>query len=320
MQDIFIVDGHCDTVEKIADLKVNLFTGDKSHLTIQGLVKGGVRMQFFACWVGQKKRYLPCLQRGLKLIDAYYTMLEAYSEVFSPVFDYDGIIDALDSGKIAALLTVEGGEVLEGEIANLRILYKLGVRGLTLTWNHRNELADGVMELKSGGGLSTFGHEVVKEMNRLGMLIDVSHLSEKGFYDVLEASDKPIAATHSNAWTVCKHPRNLKDEQILALAGKGGVIGINFYPSFLAEGRAGLKDIISHIEYIASLAGTDVLGFGSDFDGIDLLPDSIPGPEGFCLIIDELLRLNYREEDVRKIAYQNFLNLIRSIFKNRDGE
>lgn len=313
MHDIFIIDGHCDTVEKIADLKANLYTGEKSHLSIHGLRKGGVRVQLFACWVGPKTRYYPCLQKGLKLIDAYYSMLETYSEVFHPVYDYDDIRHALNNDKIAALLTVEGGDVLEGEIANLRILYRLGVRGLTLTWNHRNELADGVMETRSCGGLSMFGYEVIKEMNKLGMLIDVSHLSEKGFYDVLEASTKPVAATHSNAFAVCRHPRNLKDEQILALASKGGVIGINFYPEFLAEGRAGIKDIIRHIEYLASLAGTNVIGFGSDFDGIDHLPDLIPGPEGFSLIINELLRLNYKEEDVRKIAYKNFLNLIKTI-------
>jgi membrane dipeptidase len=211
---------------------------------------------------------------------------------------------------------VEGGDILEGEIVNLQILYRLGVRAMTLTWNHRNEIADGVLENISKGGLSVFGHEVIREMNQLGMLIDVSHISEEGFYDVIEASSKPIAATHSNAWSVRPHPRNLKDEQITLLADKGGVIGINFYPVFLSDRKAGLYDIIRHIEHIAGLAGIDVIGFGSDFDGIEETPEEVNGPQAFEKIINALLKLNYKEEDVLKIAYKNYTRLLRDVLKN----
>ena len=313
MDSYFIIDGHCDTVEKIADHGSNLYEPGQSHVTIKGLREGKVGLQFFAAWVGPKTKYGPCLQRGLRLIDAYYNMSELYSDDFIPILQYDDIKRAQEQNKIGTLLAVEGGDVLEGEILNLRILYRLGVRAMTLTWNFRNEIADGAMEDKSLGGLSAFGHAVVREMNRLGMVVDVSHLSEKGFYDVIEVSEKPIAATHSNAWSICRHPRNLKDDQIRILAQKKGVMGTNFYPPFLSHEAAGSADIIRHIEYIAALVGTDVIGFGSDFDGIEETPADICGPEGYCKIINELLKLNYKEEDVRKITCGNYLRLLREI-------
>ncbi|WZL78094.1 dipeptidase [Eubacteriales bacterium mix99] len=313
MNSYYVIDSHCDTVMKVADQGARLDRAGQSHVTIPGLREGRVGVQFFAAWVGPKNRYSPCLQRGLQLVDAYYGMLDRYPEDFLPVYRFQDINKAQEQHKIGCLLTVEGGDVLEGEPVNLRILYRLGVRALTLTWNFRNEIADGVMEDMALGGLSGFGHEVVREMNRLGMLVDVSHLSERGFHDVMEVSEKPIAATHSNAWSVCRHPRNLKDDQIKLLAQRKGVMGMNFYPSFLSSGGAGLSDIIHHIEYIAALAGIDVIGFGSDFDGIGETPEGIPGPEGYGGIINELLKLNYREEDVRKIACGNYLRLLREI-------
>jgi len=312
MENYYIIDSHCDTLGKIADIGINVLQDGQSHVSIEGLKAGRVGLQFFAAWVGPKK-YSPCLQKGLKLIDAYYTMLNSYPDLFLPVLNAADIDRARKQNKIGALLSVEGGDILEGEIANLRILYYLGVRSMTLTWNYRNELADGVLENKSNGGLSSFGHEVLKEMNRLGMLVDVSHISEKGFYDVIEASVKPIAATHSNAWSVHPHPRNLKDEQIKLLAIQNGVIGMNFYPPFLAGQEANLSHIIKHIDYIAGLAGIEVIGFGSDFDGIEKTPEDIRGPEDFYSIINELLKLNYKEEDIRKIANGNYERLLNCV-------
>lgn len=315
MNSFYIIDGHCDTIGLIADHSLDQFRNGKCHITIDGLRSGKVGLQFFAAFVGPKSSH-PCLQRGLKLINSYYTMLEAFSGTFIAVLRPDDIDLAVKQGMIGSMLTVEGGDILEGEIVNLQILYRLGVRAMTLTWNHRNEIADGVLENISKGGLSVFGHEVIREMNQLGMLIDVSHISEEGFYDVIEASSKPIVATHSNAWSVRPHPRNLKDEQITLLADKGGVIGINFYPVFLSDRKAGLYDIIRHIEHIAGLAGIDVIGFGSDFDGIEETPEEVNGPQAFEKIINALLKLNYKEEDVLKIAYKNYTRLLRDVLKN----
>lgn len=313
MKDYFIIDSHCDTLGQITDRKADLKNHELSHITLDGLKSGNIGLQFFAAWVGPKTKYSPCLQRGLILIDSFFTMLDTYPDFFMKVSEFDDIQNARSSNKVGAMLTVEGGDILEGELINLRILYKLGVRAMTLTWNYRNELADGVLEDCSKGGLSTFGLEVISEMNRLGMLIDVSHLSERGFYDVMEYSLKPIAATHSNAWSVYQHPRNLKDEQIREISRNKGVIGINFYPSFLAREKANSDDIIRHIEYIAALGGIDIIGFGTDFDGIEEVPEDINGPENLGIIVNKLLRLNYKEDDIKKITCNNYMRLLKEV-------
>ena len=313
MDSYYIIDSHCDTLEKIGDHGIEGFHDGEYHVSPDGLKQGRVGIQFFAAFVGPKSKTGPCLQRGLKLIDAYYTMLRTYPDSFTSIRSSKDIGLAIEQKKVGALLAVEGGDILEGELLNLRILYQLGVRAMTLTWNHRNELADGALESASLGGLSLFGREVVVEMNRLGMLIDVSHLSEKGFYDLMETTNYPVAATHSNAWSVHAHPRNLRDNQIQSLAKAHGVIGINFYPPFLTEKQASMKDILRHIEYVSALVGTDILGFGSDFDGIAETPDGIRGPEDYDKIINALLQLNYSETDVKKMAFENYNRLLHEI-------
>ncbi len=313
MKPFYVIDSHCDTIGKIADSGANLHDASSSHLTIEGLRQGNVGLQFFAVWSGTLKTNGPPLKRCFYLIDAYLQMLKAHEEVIRPILQFEDIKKTIDLGRIGALLTTEGGEVLEGEIAHLRLLYALGVRGLTLTWNYRNELADGVLDSQSKGGLSSFGYKVVQEMNRLGMVVDVSHISEVGFWDTLEASTKPVVATHSNAKAVWDHKRNLTDEQILAIKEKEGYIGINFYPVFLAKESASLRDILSHIEHITAIAGVEVIGFGSDFDGIDSLPIGICGPQGYTTIIEALLTLNYTEAQVRKIACENILRVLKNI-------
>ena len=312
MEFYYIIDSHCDTIGKIADHGIEAFHKNKCHVSVEGLQKGRVGLQFFAAWINQRASS-SCLQQGLRLIDAYFTMLDAYSEVLVPIKKPQDVELAIENNSIGAMLTVEGGEILEGNLLNLRILYQLGVSAMTLTWNYRNEIADGAMETCSNGGLSSFGHEVVKEMNRLGMIIDVSHLSEKGFYDVLEATKRPIAATHSNAWSIQPHPRNLKDEQIKLLAEHRGIMGINFYPPFLSKDAASLSDILRHIEYVAALVGVDIIGFGADFDGIEKTPIDIKGPQHYDKIINALLQLNYSENNVRKIAFENYNRLINEV-------
>jgi len=187
---------------------------------------------------------------------------------------------------------------------------------MCLTWNHRNELADGVFEQESGGGLTLFGRNVVKEMNRLGMLIDVSHLGEKGFWDVIECSKSPIAATHTNAKTVCNHQRNLNDEQIKALASSGGVIGINMYSPHLTDNsKATISDVIAHIEHVISIGGEDCVGIGADFDLIEDTPEGINGTEDMYKLFDELFKLNYPQRIIEKIAGGNFLRLVKEVLK-----
>jgi len=311
MERDYIIDGHCDTLSNILDRSVS-FDSDENHVNIHKLKTGNVGIQFFAAWIGPRQKYGSPLKRGLRLIDIYYRIINDANHLLKPILKYEDI-ESINENQLGTILTVEGGDVLEGELSNLRILYRLGVRVMTLTWNHRNEIGDGIMETASGGGLSIFGSQVVKEMNRLKMVIDVSHLSEKGFWDVISLSEHPIIASHSNAAALCAHPRNLTDDQIKAIGEKKGIIGINFYPSFLSDDKAGVDDIIRHIEYIAALTSVDVVGFGSDFDGIDSLPIDIGGPQDFPVIIERLLKLNYKEEDIRKIMYKNYLRVLKEI-------
>jgi len=293
---------------------MNFKEQDNTHVNLNKLKAGNVGLQFFAVWINTKMHRSCSFEKALQLIDIYKRMLALNKNDIIPILSYNDVQQMMREDKIGSLLAVEGGDVLQGSLINLRILYYLGVRLLTLTWNYRNELADGVLESHSRAGLSQFGIEVVKEMNRLGMLIDVSHLSSNGFWDVLEFSKKPIVASHSNAQKICKHPRNLDDQQIRAISDNGGVIGINFNTPFLAAEKASIVDIIKHTEHIISLAGIDHVGFGSDFDGIDELPQGIAGPQDYPKIIEELLKMNYNEEDVRKICHNNFLRVIKEAF------
>lgn len=310
MSKFYVIDAHCDTISKLVDENASLENHDGVHVSLQGLKEGCVGIQFFAAWIGPRDKYGPHLHRGLRLIKEYNSMLKAYPDVFYPVH---GITER-NTGKIGALLAVEGGEVLEGSLSNLHLLYSMGVRLMTLTWNFNNEIAGAAMD-NNAEGLTTFGTEVVKEMNKLGMIIDVSHLSEEAFWDVIELSSQPVIASHSNAKSLCNHPRNLNDRQIEAIVSKGGVIGINFYPPFLSLQEASIASIIEHIDYIAGLAGAEGIGFGSDFDGVEYLPHGIEGPQSFPDIIEELLRLNYSEETVQKICHGNFSRVMNKIMK-----
>lgn len=308
---MIIVDAHCDTITKIMETGSSLYKNN-CHVDIQRLKKYKSCVQFFAAFV-DKSHYSNTLKRVLEIIDVFYKETESYNDHIMSCCNYNDIERAFKEGKIAAILSIEGGEALQGDIGILRVFYRLGVRSLCLTWNYRNEIADGVFESETGGGLTVFGKEVIKEMNSLGMLIDLSHISERGFWDVMEKTQKPVIASHSNAKKICPHIRNLSDEQIMAVKNNGGVIGINLCADFLSDKGAGLKDVISHIEYIGGLAGFDHVGLGADFDGVDFLPEGINGVEDIEKIADELLKLNYSNEDVEKFLGKNFLRVIKEV-------
>ena len=315
MNKFCIIDAHCDTIAKLSDQNVSINKYGDTHVSIEGLKEGCVDIQFFAACICARDINDSPLQTALNLIEAFENMVKKYGDCFYPITKASDIHASKRAGKIGALLAIEGGDALEGKISNLHLVYNMGVRLITLTWNYNNEIGSAAMDTATEWGLTAFGAEVIKEMNRLGMIIDVSHLSEKAFWDVVEVSSPPIIASHSNAKALCNHPRNLDDSQIKAIVEKGGVIGINFYPPFLSWHKADIHSIVNHIEYIAGLAGVDGVGFGSDFDGVDRLPEGVNGPQNFPDIIDELLRLNYTEESVYKICYGNFFRLMERILK-----
>ncbi|MCX7746531.1 MAG: dipeptidase [Clostridia bacterium] len=307
------VDTHCDTITRIMELNENLYK-NTCHLDIERLKGMGNVVQFFAAFIDPAYCQAYAMKRAVQIIDRFYKEVEIYNDDITLCCNADEIDIALGQKKIAALLSIEGGEALQGEISALRIFYKLGVRSICLTWNYRNEIADGVADGISGGGLTPFGREVVKEMNSLGMLVDVSHISEKGFWDVLEITKYPVIVSHSNAKKICSHKRNLTDEQILAVKNNQGVIGINLYPYFLNDkGNAALVDVIKHIEHIAGLAGPLHLGIGADFDGIESTPEDIRGIQDMDKVFNALLKLNYSQEVVENIAGKNFYRVMRDV-------
>lgn len=308
---MLICDAHCDTIQKILDQNKELYENDR-HVDIKRMQQAGIAVQFFAMWVQAPLGFSRCVD----MLDKFYIEQEKNSEHMDVIRCAEDIDNALQNNKIGAVLTVEGGEALDGRLSRLRALYALGVRGMTLTWNNRNLLADGADEGEFSAGLSNFGREVVAEMNRLGMFIDVSHISERGFWEVVEASKTPVIATHSNAKALCAHRRNLSDDQIKVIINTGGAIGLNFYNEFLAEGReAHIEDVLAHIDYMLSLGAEDVLGFGGDLDGVEELPQGFGGVQDYNLVIEGMLKMGYNESLVRKITLGNMLRYLKQVLR-----
>ncbi|MCL6611937.1 MAG: dipeptidase [Peptococcaceae bacterium] len=311
-----VVDAHCDTLTVLR--KQNRRLGQKSgagHVDLPRLLSGGVNLQFFAAFVGPDYRDDP-LARALEIFDLFFEEMNACADLAEPVFAYPDIERAISRGKVAALLTVEGGEALAGRLEVLRMFYRLGVRGLTLTWNGRNELADGVSESGTGGGLTGFGAAVVREMNRLGMVVDVSHISPRGFWDVIRESAGPVIASHSNCRALCDHPRNLEDDQIRALADTGGVVGLCFYPDFVHREAPSLDSWLDHVEYVAGLAGVRCIGIGSDFDGIESVIPEMADATRLPLVTEGLLKRGFSPEEVRMILGGNFLRVLSQVLRD----
>lgn len=309
-----IADAHCDSVHNLLLSGHQYDFGKKNrkgHIDLPRLKEAGINIQVFALFVEPEYHPERSLKRCLELYELLMKTCELHREEIKPVFSSRQIDCMLEENKIAVILAVEGGEVLQGSIEILKVLYRLGVRILSLTWNHRNQLADGVMESGSNGGLTSFGHQVVKEMNRLKMVIDVSHLSEKGFWDVIENSLHPVIASHSNAHSVCPHIRNLTDEQIKALAQKGGVMGINFYPIFVGSKSEGLHRIIDHVDHVINLVGADHLCLGGDFDGIHETPEGLEDVSCLKNLTGMLYLRGYNEREIQKIMGENFYNFLK---------
>ncbi len=314
--DALVVDTHADTLGPVARGQRRL--GEHSawgHVDLPRLRLGGVNVQFFALYIEPDYKPDRGLLRGLQLADVFYREMARYQQWVEPVFEFDDIESIVSRGKIAVVLSAEGGEIIQGDLGVLRMLYRLGVRCLGLTWNQRNALADGVGELRTGGGLTRLGAAAVSEMNRLGMVVDVSHLNEAGFWDVLNLTKAPLLASHTNARALCDHPRNLWDEQIISLARGGGVIGITFAPNFLrSERRAGLEDVLDHIDHVANLVGTQSIGLGSDFDGIGMTPVGLEDATRLPDLTDGLVRRGYTDEQIRGILGGNHMRLLETVW------
>ncbi len=328
-----VVDMHCDTMAEIwyglregrpiSLLKNNL------HIDLGKMKKGDYLLQNFAMFVNLG-RDMDSLESVLQLIDVFYQEIEKYPEQIGVVKTYSDMEKNMAAGRMSAMLTVEEGGVCKGNPAYLRDLYRLGVRMMTLTWNFENELAfpndvpgDTCQVFpffpNKEKGLKKKGLVFLEEMERLGIIVDVSHLSDAGFYDVYRNTKKPFVASHSNARALCGHCRNLTDDMIRKLAERGGVTGLNYCASFLTE-RIAIDDICkSTVELIAKQArhlantgGMACVGLGSDFDGI-LGELELSDCSKLPLLEAELRKQGFHESEIEAIFYKNVLRVYKEL-------
>lgn len=314
---MLIADMHCDTISELyhkreAGEEAKLWQNDL-HVDLQRMQKSGYLIQNFALFVQKEKCENPWIYVQ-KLLELYEEEMEKNRTVIGRVRCFEDIERNRQAGKMNALLTVEEGAVCQGEIPKLLTLYEQGVRMMTLTWNFPNEI--GYSSKTQEKGLTEKGKEFVSKMQEIGMIIDVSHLSDQGFWDVLEMTHKPFAASHSNARSICSSARNMTDEMIRALAERGGVMGLNFYPGFLKEALPGehyqgtIADIVLHAKHILKVGGEDCLGLGSDFDGIDLHAQ-LSGVQDMSKLERALRKEGFTPSQIEKIFYKNVLRLYR---------
>ncbi|WP_442593898.1 dipeptidase [Neobacillus sp. D3-1R] len=301
-----IIDLHCDALMKLADAKgkIRFFDADELNTNKTRLQKGNIMVQCFAIFIEPDIKSDQKFQSALDQIDYFYKDVLGHNSEMKHIKKWSDF-DQLKDGEIGAMLTLEGVDAIGNDITKLNILYQLGVRSIGLTWNNANLAADGAWEPR-GGGLSLFGKELVKWNNQHKVLTDVSHLSEKSFWDVMELADYPIAS-HSNSRTLCDHPRNLSDAQATAMIRKGGMIHVVYCPPFVKkDGNATVADVVKHIDHFCSLGGEKHIGLGSDFDGITSYVKGLEDASMSQNLINELLK-HFTESQVEGFANQNFL-------------
>ena len=311
-----IIDMHCDTL--LAGWRKperSFYDGDTS-INLKLLKENGSLLQFFAMYIPRNEMKTMDSYDILKGIYGYYhTQMKKYSDIIKPVYSAQEVLENEEKGLLSSLLTVEDGVFIDGKIERVQEVYDMGVRLITLMWNFENSIGfpcsdDPEAHLK---GLKPFGIEVVEKMNELGIIIDVSHMSEGGFYDVARYSKKPFVASHSCARALCSHRRNLTDDQLRTIGNAGGIAGVNFECSFLKEGSNGATydQIIEHLLYMRDKAGVDAVGFGSDFDGIDDNGELV-NYGGFTTLL-ERMEGKFTYDEIDKICRENALRVIKDV-------
>lgn len=307
-----LIDGHCDTLSKVLD--------DNSNLE---------NIEYCFNLVDAKK-YVPCIQMMAAFINPEYVdknmgafnrainILDQFkkdknNEYVINILEKEDINRVIEEQKIGVILTIENGSAICGDIKNIDILYNKGIRVMSITWNADNDLGCGALT-KNDTGLTEIGKEYIKRLEEKNIIIDVSHSSEKTFWDVVDTAKSTIVATHSCAYSICNHPRNLKDEQIIEIAKRGGIIGICYASKFLNKfGISTSDDIVEHIKYIKNLVGIDYIGLGSDFDGVDLdkMPLDIRGIKDTAILIEKMKIAGFTDEEISKVIGENWLRVLK---------
>ena len=315
-------DLHCDTLSELRKAehagRPKSFAQNDLHIDLEKLQKGDYLLQCFAAFVnlGDKTPGADPLVTALEEIDQFKRIMAAYPEKIAPVYTAADIRRNAAAGKISGMLTIEEGACCKGSAGVLRRMYELGVRMMTLTWNHENELASpqrnpgGVLVPQTEKGLTGKGFEFLAEMERMHMIVDVSHLSDKGFWDIVEHGTRPFAASHSNCRALAPHCRNLTDEMIRVMAEKGGLVGLNYCAGFLDDQpspdlcRSTTALMAKHAAHFKQVGGIEIIGLGSDFDGIGgklELSDCSKMP----LLADALRKEGFTEDEMEAIFFRN---------------
>ncbi len=357
-QDAIVIDGHNDLPWELRSKgslsfdKLDIAVRQESmHTDIPRLREGGLGAQFWSVYVPASTAYDgTALSATLEQIEMVRAMIERYPDTFERALTSDDIVRAHASGKIASLIGVEGGHCIENSLNVLRQLYKLGARYMTLTHSDTLDWADSATDEPRHGGLTAFGEDVIREMNRLGMMVDLSHVSPDTMKHALRITEAPIIFSHSSARAVADHPRNVPDDVLKKVAENDGVVMVNFFSGFVVPAaadnyaqsfalrreqekllddkdkidaivrrwrranpmpRGTIHDLIDHIEHIATIAGIDHVGIGSDYDGVSILPEQLEDVSSYPLITQALLDRGYSGADIKKVLGQNLLRAMK---------
>ena len=324
-----LFDGHNDLPWEIRDKGNSSFdildiSKDQPtlHTDIARLKKGGLKAQFWSVYVpAAADKNGDALSQTLHQISIVKSMVKRYPETFEFASTADDIERIVKAGRIASMMGVEGGYSIENEISNLQRLYDEGCRYMTLTHSKSLTWADSATDEPRANGLSDFGKDVIREMNRLGMLVDLSHVSPETMRQSLAVTKAPVMYSHSSARAICDHPRNVPDDVLALVKQNGGIVMVNFFSAFVAptevlkkdkEARGTLHDVVNHIDHIVKVAGIDHVGIGSDFDGVPRLPHQLESVATYPLITQELLNRGYDRASIHKILGGNMMRVLRA--------
>jgi membrane dipeptidase len=294
------------------------------HTSIDRMRAGGMGGQFWSVWVDASLTGADQVTATLEQIDFVHRLTMAFPDDLRLAFTAAEARRAMQDGRMASLIGIEGGDQIGGSMAVLRQFARLGARYMTLTWSNTIAWADSATDDAQHGGLTDFGRDVVREMNRIGMIPDLAHVSPDTMRDALETSERPVLVTHSGALSLCDHPRNVPDDVIAAIGRAGGTMMVAFVPTFLSQARrdwltAGgegeapavtAADVADHIELVRDIAGVDAVGIGADYDGTRAMPAGLEDVSGYPMLLDELRSRGWSHGDLQKLASENVLRVL----------
>ena len=315
-----VIDTHCDTIlsyfrQRGRPQRSLGERGETGHIDLPRMIEGGLTCQTFGIYTGNKAIVPDATLKALQAVDVFYESIGRNPEIVS-VTSPDEIVAAKKAGKCCGMLSLEGAEPLMGDIGLLRVFYRLGVRILSFTWNYRTPFADGLSARRANGKLTDLGVQALEEMDRLGIVFDVSHLCDSNYWDVADVMKGPFIASHSNCRAIADISRNLTDDMIVALAEHDGVMGLNFGAGFVRQGGdPDVGHLVDHIDRIKDLVGIEHVGLGSDFDGVGKTPIGLEDVTGLPNITREMVRRDYSDEEIKKFLGDNYLRVFRKVMK-----